>query len=233
MKTTGPKTQQVVGDGQPALGDGKPVMGDGKPAFAGDGKPVVGDGQPAASKDKPVVGDGTHNALILNALADSKWHSLNELRRVVGPAAINSRIAELRTKYEFTIERRIERGKGRRDKAVQYRLLNPPKKLPDTEVFVAVPSPTRTIIDPDSVPRDKAHRHRIYRVVRNKRELVGWAPTKAKAGELIYALGLSGEFAGSSFGWLDTRGLPKGNGEWVIQPWDTTPLPEKKSKGGE
>lgn len=179
---------------------------------------------------KPAVRDGTHNAILLVALADGKWHSLNELRRIIGPAAINSRVNDLRNEHGFTIERRIERGKGRRDLAVQYRLLNPPKELPSTEVFVVSPSPSRTILDPDSVPRDKAHRHRIYRVVRNKRELVGWAPTKAKAGELIYELGMAGEFSGADFGWLDTFGLPKGNGKWVLQPWDTSPVPEKKKK---
>lgn len=184
-----------------------------------------------SKKQAPVVGDGTQNAVIVNALADRRWHSLAELRRILPNAAINSRISELRKEYDLKIERRILTGKPRRELAVQYQLSNPPRPLPKSdpvtplvEQGVVLLSEMRTILDRDAVPRDRAHRHRIYRLVRNEPELVFAVSTPAKVGTKLYEMGLKEEFAQSCVGWLDTYALPKGDGKWVINPWDAQPL---------
>lgn len=95
--------------------------------------------------------------------------------------------------------------------------------------FADVSQSSRTILDRNSVPRDRAHRFRLYRLYRGKLELIATAPTPGQLGQRIVTLGRKGfEFAGSTIGILDTHGTDASEGSWILNPWDTKPRREKE-----
>lgn len=182
----------------------------------------------------------SQNGQIITLLKErGGWVNVADLHRRAGTSCVvNSRISELRNKHGYKIEHRVEPGKTRAALANQYRLLDSPNATPvgrETKRPAAVAEkitfgPPRTILNRDLVPRDSAHRFRIYRLYRGELELAGYAPTEGKLGPVLCAMGRKGEFTESCIGLLDTYGVgnDKGmTGTWLISPWDTEPKEAK------
>lgn len=167
-----------------------------------------------------MIRPNSQNARILRALADRRWHTVASIHRRAGTSRLNSRISELR-KYGYEIEHETIAGKsgalGHR-----YRLLNPPS--PDELATIIDPFLTDRGLVREEIPRDQTHRYRIYRMVYEELELLATATTPADVGEAIIELGKEGLFAQSCVGLLDTRGTDEIKGQWIVNPFDSTPL---------
>lgn len=164
-----------------------------------------------------MITPNSHNARVLHALASGKWVTSAEIERRAGSVRLPSRISELR-KRGFQIDHRVVPGaKGKL--AHKYKLVNPPPKSEIEGLFTVA----LTGIDRGSVPRDKAHRFRIYRMVFDEIDLVATAEDAASLGEAIISLGESDVFSHSCIGILDTKGSAGTKGTWIINPWDTSP----------
>ena len=165
-----------------------------------------------------MVQPNSQNARILKALADGKWHTSANLQRKSGASRLNSRISELRSRgYEIEHEP-VEGKKGWL--AHRYRLLNPPEATQDLVVEDDQGLPR------DEIPRDRTHRYRIYAMRYEKLELLATATTPADVGNAIVTLGREGKFTQSCVGILDTFGTDLVKGDWVVNPFDSTPLYE-------
>lgn len=156
---------------------------------------------------------------ILHALEDGKWKSVASIHRKAGTSRLNSRISDLRIKHGYEIEHATIPGK-RGALGHAYRLLGGPP-IPHGEA----PFKSSMTVPGDSyAPRDLFNRYRLYKVVYDKLQLLGTAPTPDDVGMAVVTLGLEGEFSGGSFGLLDTHGTEEETGTWVVNPWDTTPI---------
>lgn len=155
-------------------------------------------------------------ARILRALSDGRWHSSAAIHRKVGTTRLNSRISELR-KRGYEIEH--ERVKGRGPFGHRYRLATPLPRAELSRLF-APAARSQDALDRSEVPRDDAHRYRIYRMVLDELELVGTAKTPSGVGQELVELGNRGVFERSCVGLLDTRGTDEEPGTWLILPWD-------------
>lgn len=163
------------------------------------------------------VKDGSHGARVLDALSDLNWHSTSDLGRRCGEIVIHSAVSNLR-KSGYRIEHRLLKGKSRASLANQYRLVDPPLPLPSPGTDKL---PTRTILDRDAIPRTKAHKYRIYRVIAGELELVATARGPNSLGRKIIELGIKNEFQQSCLGLLETFGQSGTPGMWLVSPWDT------------
>lgn len=159
---------------------------------------------------------GSQGARLLHALQDRAWHSTSDLDRSCGEIVVSATVTSLRN-LGYTIEHRVLKGKARPALANQYRLLNPPLALPAT----GTEKIKRTILDRDSIPRTKANRYRIYRVLAGKLELVAVCGDPCKLGKILIEYGARDEFTQSCLGLLDTYGTTSVSGTWLISPFDT------------
>lgn len=164
----------------------------------------------------------SQNARILRALSDGKWHSVASIHRRAGPSRLNSRISELRS-HGYVIEHEHVPVPGKRGPVGhRYRLTNPPAA--DELAAIIDPIVSEAGLRREEVPRDMTHRFRIYRMVYEELELLATATAPADVGEAIVELGREGLFAQSCVGILDTHGSDEVKGEWVVNPFDSTPL---------
>lgn len=167
------------------------------------------------------VRPGSQNARILLALADGEWHTTAAIHRRAGASRLNSCITKLR-KQGYVIESgRIEGKVG--GASWRYRLVT---TLPSAFVELAKADRKQAERERSEVPRDAAHRYRIYRLIFDRLELVAAVPTPADVGPAMIMHGSLGVFAGATIGVLDaTKGERiegKRTGIWIINPWDTT-----------
>lgn len=153
---------------------------------------------------------------IVRALSDGRWHTVANIHRAAGTCRLNSRISELRTRG-FVIEHDTVPGRSG-SLGHRYRMVKAPLDIS----FVGVP-PERPALSRDEVPRDIAHRYRIYRRVFGELELVAAVPTPERVGVELIRLGLEGQFAESCPGILDTHASDAVSGTWCLNPWDVTP----------
>jgi hypothetical protein len=158
----------------------------------------------------------SQNAKILRALSDGGWHTTAAIHRKVGSCRLNSCISKLRKKGFMIIHEPVPGKTG--PLGHRYRLENPPTKT-DLERLFAPKQPT---LDRDKVPRDKAHRYRIYRLVDDELDLGGSAATGNGVISELRRLGRSTFFEGTCLGLLDTHGTDKEAGTWILNPWDAT-----------
>jgi len=174
----------------------------------------------AGSDQGCVLKPGSQNARILRALSGGTWVTVAEIHRRAGTCRLNSRVSELR-KYGYVIEHETVPGKtgalGHR-----YRLLNPPSAT-ELEIISGPSGYASPGLPRGDVPRDPAHRFRVYRTRYDELDLVATASTPEEVGAAIVKLGREGEFAGSCLGLLDTHGTDETKGSWVVHPWDVTP----------
>jgi biotin operon repressor len=171
------------------------------------------------------VRPNSQNARILRVLADGGWHSTAAIHRKAGSSRLNSRVSELRAQGYEIEHGRIDGKKG--PLGHRYRLLNPPPatelaRLIDPEVD---PVALKAIgLDRDSIPRNSDHRYRIYRMVFDQLDLVATASDGPNLGEAILTLGREGWFRESCIGILDTHGTEDEPGEWLVNPFETSPI---------
>ena len=167
-----------------------------------------------------MIKPGSQNSRILRVLGDEHWHTTANLYRKCGGMILHSRISELR-KHGFEIDHEVIPGKsgalGHR-----YRLLNSPSPA-DLDAIVGPVVNASSGIPREDVPRDLAHRFRIYKMVYDELVLLATASTAEDVGVAIVALGNEGQLAGGCLGLLDTHGTDEARGSWTVQPWDTAP----------
>lgn len=167
------------------------------------------------------VNADSQNGRILNVLRDGEWHSAAEIMLLANSGRLNSRISELRRRYGYVIEHRIGIAQHR-DGAHQYRLgLGASPALPEFPSLVT--RTPRVTLDRDSIPRDDAHRYRIYVLDENENLLlVGSAPTPTWLGVKLIELAETGQIERACVGILDSHGIDKktATGRWLINPFN-------------
>lgn len=80
-------------------------------------------------------------------------------------------------------------------------------------------------LDRDKTPRDKEHRYRLYSVTGDALVLVATAASEREVGVMLVKLAREGQFTKKSFGLLDTHGKSKGEGDWLVNPWNPPKKP--------
>lgn len=168
------------------------------------------------TKPKP----NSQNARILKALSDSAWHTSANIQRKSGATRLNSRISELR-EYGYEITHEVVPGKAG-PLGHRYRLANPPSAS-ELATFIDPVGYVSPGIPRGEVPRNPLHRFRIYRTRYDELDLVATASTSEEVGVALCALGSEGVFEGSCAGLLDTHGTDEEPGEWILDPFDTSP----------
>lgn len=165
-----------------------------------------------------MIQPGSQGARLLNALKDGHFYSVAEIHRRAGASRLNSLVARLR-KDGWDIEHRTVKGQEKASLGHQYRLLKP---WPDDMPELGESKVKRTPLSRDDVPRDDAHRYRIYIVDdKNRLLLMAFAPTEELVGVEICRLGREGQVADDCVGILDTFGVDNEvkPGEWIVNPF--------------
>lgn len=150
---------------------------------------------------------------ILYVLADGQFHTTSEIHRRAGSSRLNSRISDLRKQGKLIECEHIPHRKNGAN-AYRYRWLNPDHSL--------LPTPADHKPPEQKVPRDAAHRYRIYVVPRfGEQTLLDTAADAHELGEKLILHGEAGLLQGCCLGLLDSHGeepTAKKKGEWLINP---------------
>lgn len=160
----------------------------------------------------------TQVSRILAVLGDGEWHSTAEVHSRAGYSRLNSRISDLRRQGNQIEHRHLEGRTGTR--AHQYRWLNPTPGLTLPAANLDRPKGPPPLVN-DEVPRDTAHRYRIYCVPRyGEQTLIGWAATPEGVGKRLCEMGARGQLDGCVVGVLDTHGVAAEEkpGTWLWNP---------------
>lgn len=163
---------------------------------------------------------GSQTSRILAVLWDLKPHTVPEIHRRAGTSRLNSRISDLRRMGCVIVmtHRAGRKGAG----AYSY-------QMTETPTSIAMPAEhvewARMVDDAkqrrDAVPRDAAHKFRLYGVKDGDvLDILGSAETEEAIGRLIFSLGRLGQLRGLCLGLLDTHGTDTRNGSWIVNPWE-------------
>ncbi len=150
---------------------------------------------------------------VLYVLADGQWHTTAEIHRRAGTMRLNSRISDLRNQGQ-NIECEHIAGRKNGANAYRYRWVNYDTSL--------LPRPPEHKGPEAKVPRDEAHRYRIYVVPRfGNQTLLDTAADAHELGEKIVEYGEADQLAGCCLGILDSHGeepTSKKKGTWLLNP---------------